>query len=245
MGQFSHASCATKVRGIQRFHMDPVARGGRGWSDIAYNFIVCPHGYVFEGRGLGLKSGANGTTLGNNSTYAICALWGQTDGMTTVAKAAIHTTTSYCRRHKAGRRVNGHRDWKSTECPGNEIYSVVLTKVWERDVIGGIPSEIGDLFMSLSQAEQLEMRDKIRDLHTVFTKGYGQFGVPPLTSAITDMYYSLAGVELEGRPTSIRKHAYNMRDTAMVVIRRIAAVAGIVDTSEKPAVYDASKDKTK
>ena len=41
---WDHSLCPGLVRGIQNFHMD-----GRGWSDIAYNFLICPHGYTFEG----------------------------------------------------------------------------------------------------------------------------------------------------------------------------------------------------
>ena len=43
-------------RAWQAFHMDD-----RGWSDIAYNSGVCPHGVRFEGRGARVRSGANGT----------------------------------------------------------------------------------------------------------------------------------------------------------------------------------------
>src|SRR5690606_31099732 len=37
------------LRSIQAFHMD-----GRGWSDIAYNFVVDKFGTVWEGRGGGI-----------------------------------------------------------------------------------------------------------------------------------------------------------------------------------------------
>ena len=45
-GVFPHESCATKVRGLQTYQMD-VNQG----NDIAWNFIVCPHGYAYLGRG--------------------------------------------------------------------------------------------------------------------------------------------------------------------------------------------------
>jgi hypothetical protein len=69
LGVYSHDKCA--VRGIQAFH-----QRDRGWSDIAYNFVVCPHGTVFEGRGLYVGSGANGTDRHNRDYYAICAMVG-------------------------------------------------------------------------------------------------------------------------------------------------------------------------
>ncbi|MFP5224853.1 MAG: hypothetical protein ACLGH3_04760 [Actinomycetota bacterium] len=59
------------VRGIQDFHMRPKSQGGRGWSDIAYSFLV-GGGQVFEGRGAGI---AGGHTAGDNtSSHAICLI---------------------------------------------------------------------------------------------------------------------------------------------------------------------------
>ena len=67
LGSFPHSLCAGKVRAIQRFHMD-----ARGWDDIAYSAVVCPHGHVFEGRWIGIRTAANGTSYGNNRYYAVC-----------------------------------------------------------------------------------------------------------------------------------------------------------------------------
>src|SRR5947209_5070208 len=66
-----HDGCPMFVRGIQDEHMD-----GNGWSDIAYSFLACPHGYVFEGRGLARRNSANGDTALNEAHYAVCALLG-------------------------------------------------------------------------------------------------------------------------------------------------------------------------
>lgn len=118
MGSFSHASCASKVRGIQAFH-----KQSRGWADIAYNALVCPHGYVFEGRGLGVTSAANGNSTTNGDWYAVCYLGGEGDGFTDEGKAAFVEAVQWLRRDGAGPQVNGHRDHKATQCPGDEIYS--------------------------------------------------------------------------------------------------------------------------
>ncbi len=115
MGAFPHESCASKVRGIQAFHMD-----SRGWSDIAYNAVACPHGYVFEGRGDGVRSAANGTTAGNSGGYAVCYLGGEGDGFTEAGSRAMKAAGDWLTRAGSGR--NGHRDWKPTACPGDEIY---------------------------------------------------------------------------------------------------------------------------
>ena len=113
MGTFPHASCPAKVRGIQAFHMD-----ARGWSDIAYNYVPCPHGYVFEGRGQGVRSAANGTNAGNDADGAVCYLGGEGDPFTPEGAAAmadaLHLVSPGGLRH-------AHRDWKPTACPGDTI----------------------------------------------------------------------------------------------------------------------------
>lgn len=114
MGTFPHSSCAAKVRGIQAFHMD-----SRGWSDIAYNALPCPHGYVFEGRGRGVRSAANGTTAGNSGAYAVCYLGGQNDPFTDLGQNAMKAAGDWLTNIRSGR--NCHRDWKSTQCPGDTI----------------------------------------------------------------------------------------------------------------------------
>jgi hypothetical protein len=119
MGAFGHDRCALKVRTIERFHATV-----RGWAGIAYNLVVCPHGYVFEGRGAGIRSAANGTSSigGNDQWYAVCYLGGVGDGFTAEGRAGFADAITYLRQHGAGLQVNGHRDHHSTECPGDEIY---------------------------------------------------------------------------------------------------------------------------
>ena len=122
MGAFDHSECAGKVRGIQRFHKET-----RGWADIAYNFLVCPHGYVFEGRGVGVKSAANGDTQSNDDWYAVCYLGGVNDGFTDEGKAGFTFAVQLLRRNGAGPKVNGHRDHKATTCPGPLVYAWLQT----------------------------------------------------------------------------------------------------------------------
>jgi len=118
MGTFPHSSCAAKVRGIQDFHMGP----DRGWTDIAYTGVVCPHRYVFEGRGLFRRTAANGTATGNNTAYAFCYLGGEGDPFTEDGKAAMKAAMNWTRAHGgAGAGRNDHNDWKATACPGTEI----------------------------------------------------------------------------------------------------------------------------
>lgn len=116
MGVFDHDECAAKIRGIQDFHMNT-----RGWSDIAYNFIVCPHGIIYEGRGTAHGSAANGTTESNAKYMAICGLWGQNDAFTELGRRAMKAAIGYCQAHRAGTRVRPHSDFFQTSCPGDPI----------------------------------------------------------------------------------------------------------------------------
>lgn len=112
MGNFAHSQCRGKVLGIQRFHQVT-----RGWADIAYNYVVCPHGYVYEGRGLNHGSAANGTTAANRTLYAVCALMGEGDVVTAAMMAGLKEAVELCRT-RAGNKVVGHRDLFATACPG-------------------------------------------------------------------------------------------------------------------------------
>lgn len=118
----NHDRCAGIVRGIQRFHMDD-----NGWLDIAYNALVCPHGYVFIGRGPHAQSAANGAGL-NDDHYAVCALLGDTglidptDEMLHGLRDAIEWLRS---RGNAGQEIKGHRDGYPTSCPGDRLYAWV------------------------------------------------------------------------------------------------------------------------
>ena len=116
LGSFPHSLCAGKVRAIQRFHMD-----ARGWDDIAYSAVVCPHGYVFEGRWIGIRTAANGTSYGNNRYYAVCYLGGQGDPFTTAGKRGVNDAIAALRRAGARRAVRPHSWFRPTLCPGNAI----------------------------------------------------------------------------------------------------------------------------
>lgn len=117
----SHSQCPGFIRGIQNFHMD-----GRGWSDIAYTMFACPHGELFEGRGKGVGTAANGTTYGNSNYYAIYAMWGQGDGNVPEPMLdAIADGVALCRSWGAGKAVTTHNALFSTECPGGELTSLV------------------------------------------------------------------------------------------------------------------------
>lgn len=111
-----HNRCSTLWKGIWSYHTN-----GRGYQDIAYNFGVCPHGYVFEGRGPGVKSGAQLGNI-NNQTYAWCYIGGAGDPFTPQAGLAVteETTTSY-----GLLTTRDHSTWAKTSCAGESIRAAV------------------------------------------------------------------------------------------------------------------------
>lgn len=118
---WDHSKCAGIVRGIQAFHMD-----GRGWVDIAYNFLECPHGYTFEGRGLNIVNAANGVTSANRSSHTICCMAGTGNPHPMEEKIGFRAAVRYISdKTDAQDRAIGHRDHKSTDCPGNDRYAWV------------------------------------------------------------------------------------------------------------------------
>ncbi|WP_432053760.1 N-acetylmuramoyl-L-alanine amidase [Streptomyces sp. bgisy022] len=118
-----HAQCAAYIRQLQAQHMD-----GNGWSDIGYSFLVCTHGYVYEGRGLRRRNSANGNTALNEQDYAVCLLVGSS-GLTKPTDAQLdgaRDAIDYCRREgPAGTWLGGHRDGYATACPGDAVYAWV------------------------------------------------------------------------------------------------------------------------
>lgn len=118
MGSRPHSDCDNLMRSIQNYHMDT-----QGWTDIAYNLACCEHGYIFEGRGKGKGSGANGTSDANHNYPSICALVGENDPQPAALDNAIADAVAMLRSWGVGSAMKGHRDFVSTACPGNSIYS--------------------------------------------------------------------------------------------------------------------------
>jgi hypothetical protein len=129
--QAEHRNCAQRVRGVQAFHQN-----SRGWNDIAYNYLVCKHGYIYEGRGIENKSAATG--VHNGHTLAVCFLGDDTldrDDVTIAGRQALVEISRWIRqRRPAISKYAGHRDFMSTSCPGNELYTYIHSKTFALQV---------------------------------------------------------------------------------------------------------------
>lgn len=114
-----HSACVAYWRRTRGFHMGPA----RGWADIGYSFGCCPHGEVFEGRGLGHEQAAQ---PGGNTTWYSCTLMsGPSERPTQAQIDAVRQLRAWLMSKGVGPAVKGHRDFISTSCPGDLLYSLV------------------------------------------------------------------------------------------------------------------------
>lgn len=127
-----HSDCAPYWRRIQRFHMET-----HDWVDVAYTVAVCDHGYVFAGRGAGVRTAANGTNDANGRYYAIFWMGGQGETPSVDAVAAWWQAWKMLGRGRHG----WHSQVKGTVCPGPD---------WKRIIAAG-PSGLQSI---VSEEEQ-------------------------------------------------------------------------------------------
>ena len=142
-----HSKCAGRWTAIRNSHL---ANTAEGYSDVAYNWAVCNHGTIYEGRGWGKQTGANGSQTLNRDVNAI--LWmGGTSGVVTPSAAAVSSIKGLIRDLRlkgAGTFIGGHRDGYATSCPGDAMYSLVKSGKLEPDV----PKEEDDVSLDRNDA---------------------------------------------------------------------------------------------
>ncbi|KAF2271506.1 uncharacterized protein EI97DRAFT_265529 [Westerdykella ornata] len=116
-----HAQCDDMMRSVQADQMSGE------YFDVAYSLAVCQHGYVYDGRGKGHKSGANGDQQLNSDHYAVLAFLAKYEitQPTQSQITGIQDAIAYLRRAGAGNEIKGHRDGYNTECPGEPLYKLV------------------------------------------------------------------------------------------------------------------------
>lgn len=119
-----HNACIAEWKSIRASHL---ANTVENYSDVAYNYAACPHGYLLEGRGLRKRTGANGNQTLNIAHYAIVGLVGSS-GLTKPTDAMLHAIRDgidLLRANGAGSEIKGHRDGYATACPGPDLYAWV------------------------------------------------------------------------------------------------------------------------
>jgi hypothetical protein len=146
---YSASDVSAIIRGIYHHHVF-----GRGYDDIAYNFLIDRYGRIFEGRAGGITEPViGGHTKGMNSRTTGAALIGTFDrvsppaGMTSALerflawKLDVHhvpptgkvlMTSAGSDKYAPGtkvwmNRIAGHRDAQATGCPGSRVYNNLNT----------------------------------------------------------------------------------------------------------------------
>lgn len=162
---YSKSQSASIVKGIQKFHQD-----GRGWCDIAYNFLVDKYGQIFEGRFGGVDKPVRGSHSGNNTVNELTmgvALMGNldkarptSDMKTATVKLVGWRLGTYYKPAKGSvtigsktlQRISGHRNVVSTACPGTYGYSWLLASGGLRDRVESYISKYQSKIKSAAQS---------------------------------------------------------------------------------------------
>jgi hypothetical protein len=126
----SHDECTKYWKGTRTFHIN-----GRGWSDIGYSFGVCPHGWVFEGRGWGYAQAAQ---PGGNTTWtSVTFMGGEGEAPTAAQILAYRELRNYLRAKGMQAGEKRHKDFVSTSCPGNPLSGMVTKGTLRAGSTGG------------------------------------------------------------------------------------------------------------
>lgn len=123
----THAACPALLRAVQRAHM------AGEFNDIAYNHLVCQHGVIFEGRGFGVQTGANGNRAVNEQYAAVCVMIGKGDHPAASALDELCAAIWLWRARGTGREVLRHGTITGSECPGPDIGAWVDREGYELD----------------------------------------------------------------------------------------------------------------
>lgn len=114
------------IRGIEHHHVVK-----NGWSAIGYNWLITQAGHVYEGRGWDRSGAHAGNQTDNKRSVGICFTIDGAKHMLTEAAADA------CReliqegldtgRIASDYAIQGHRDVRQTNCPGDLIYGILQT----------------------------------------------------------------------------------------------------------------------
>lgn len=132
----SWSQCASNVLASQTYHMFT-----RGWCDIGYNYLICPHGDIFEGRGGGddVRGAHDGYNCGSMGVAMMGYFHTPHDQTLTAAMENAFVALAGWKCDQQGinplgtswyaglganeQNLYGHRDVSSTACPGDLAYA--------------------------------------------------------------------------------------------------------------------------
>ncbi|XP_053390881.1 peptidoglycan recognition protein 1-like [Mercenaria mercenaria] len=120
--------CKEYIKNTQADHIESSTIG----SDIAYNFLVDENGNVYEGRGWNKVGYHAGVWKINKNSIGIAVIGNfMTEEPSTEAQDAVQSLLEMAvdeGKLKSNYKLRGHRDVKSTACPGDKFYDRI--KLW-------------------------------------------------------------------------------------------------------------------
>jgi hypothetical protein len=122
IGAPSSGNVAGAIKAIQTVHMRD-----EGYGDIGYHFLVDPAGRIWQGRLLDWQ-GAHAGGTNNVGNIGICVLgdFNSERPDPRALEALDRLVDALCERHRiAHTRIFGHRQLRSTECPGDALMAWV------------------------------------------------------------------------------------------------------------------------
>lgn len=128
-GPNDHSRCDDILRGVRASHSNGE------FNDIAYNHAVCQHGFIYELRGFGYQTGANGYAEVNRQFYSIVCILGKNDPpgeFTPAMQAALRDAIGMWQGRGAGRVVTYHGYWTGSECPGAVVRTWIKAGLWKQ-----------------------------------------------------------------------------------------------------------------
>jgi hypothetical protein len=122
LAKADHKKCIFYWKATRRFHMG----AARGWKDIGYSFGVCPHGYVFEGRGWTYTQAAQ--PGGNQTWTSVTFMSGKHETPTDAQVEAFQALRDCLRGKGLQAAITKHMIFISTDCPGSILSGMVNSK---------------------------------------------------------------------------------------------------------------------
>ena len=150
------------VRSIQRNHMSPP----KSWWDVAYNELVSQTGVVVEGRGLTVRSGAQGGTRHNKAYVALGLLIGPGQPPTDALIEAVKERISVVRYFQPqATEIVGHKDLKATTCPGPDVDRMIRAGVFEPGATTVVPDQTLEERVTAVEMDMAAIHTEIDALH--------------------------------------------------------------------------------
>jgi hypothetical protein len=147
----NHTACRTYWKNTRKFHMNT-----RGWNDVGYAFMVCPHGIVFEGRGFGYAQAAQ---PGGNTTWTSCTFaTGPDEFPTQLQLDAWRELRAWLRGKGVAAAIRPHGSFVSTSCPGSKIRTLITNGQLAASHVPQKPTPPKETGMALALVVDLGMK---------------------------------------------------------------------------------------